>query len=96
MSERYRPSNGTEGEGFMLAFCYRCERDRSLREETGPGCIIAARTMLFDIDEPDYPDEWTYDADGDPTCTAFAPEGTPLPLDTEKEAAGQLVIEGTV
>jgi len=27
--------------------------------------------MLFAIDEPEYPQQWTYDAQGRPTCTAF-------------------------
>lgn len=97
MSKRYRPSNGTEGEGFMESFCARCERDREFRETgIGPGCEIAARSMIFDVKDEHYPDEWTYDEGEKPTCTAFVQIGTRLPLDTEMEAAGQLTLDGTV
>lgn len=68
----YRPSNGMEGEGFMAQFCDRCERRGN--SEDGH-CQIIGDTMAFDIDSPEYPREWTYDSDGDPTCTAFKLEG---------------------
>ena len=35
-----------------------------------------AGTLVFDLDDDEYPDEWTYDADGNPTCTAFVPEAS--------------------
>lgn len=95
MTEKYQPSNGTEGEGFMGVFCEQCERDREFRDDTGPGCILAARALAFDVDDDLYPAEWTYDAEGKPTCTAFVPIGTTLPTDSELEAAGQLsILEG--
>jgi hypothetical protein len=90
----YRPSNGTEGEGFMCRFCMECERDRAFWEEDGDGCEIAARSLIFDTDEEGYPTEWRYDEKGEPTCTAFVALGKPVPTEREQEAAGQLSILG--
>lgn len=90
MSERkYRPSNGTEGEGFICAFCANCERDRGFWDGTGEGCGIVARTLIYDVDNPEYPGEWTYTEGGEPTCTAFVQLGSRVPTDSELEAQGQ-------
>jgi hypothetical protein len=88
----YQPSNGTEGEGFLARFCYTCQHDRAFRESDGdePGCGIIVRSMIWHAGDPDYPVEWTYDAEGKPTCTAYVPEGEPTPVDEYLEAAGQL------
>ena len=93
--QRYRPSNGTEGDAFIAAFCERCERDRAFREGTGDGCEILARTLVLDVDDPDYPTEWTYDTDEMPTCTAFVPLGSPLPTERELESMGQITMFGS-
>lgn len=67
MTERpYRPSNGTEGEMFMSAWCERCVKD--VRHK----CPILACTMAFDLSDPEYPKEWI-ERGGIPTCTAFQP-----------------------
>lgn len=66
MAEKYRPSNGTEGDWFMSQFCDRCAKDT----EASP-CPIIAATMALDVDDPDYPEEWIEDDSG-PRCTAFA------------------------
>ena len=86
MSERYRPSNGTEGECFHGAWCNNCARDALLNgskelEECDDGdlCEIVARAMTHSEDDPNYPEEWTYDESGNPCCTAFVPIGEPLP-----------------
>lgn len=65
--KKYRPSNGSEGMWFTERFCERCAHD----QDTGKECPILMRTMLHEVDEPEYPSEWTYDQDGKPTCTAF-------------------------
>lgn len=67
MSEKYRPSNGTMGMAFMANFCDRC----SIRGI----CRILPKTMAYHVDDPEYPDQWTYDEEGYPTCTAFT-DGT--------------------
>lgn len=73
MGRKYIPSNGTEGEGFMSAFCYQCIHERWIhrqdedREEDK--CDILSRAFLYNVDDPEYPEEWTYDENGKPTCT---------------------------
>jgi len=66
MSERYCPSNGTEGEGFMEKFCYHCIHDNG----DDKCCDILMRSMAFFKTDKEFPDEWTYDANGKPTCTS--------------------------
>lgn len=81
----YRPSNGTEGEGFMSRHCYQCKHD-----DGGIGervCAIIGNTMLYNVDEPGYPTEWRYGADGRPTCTKFE-------LDSARTGADQVDSEG--
>lgn len=91
----YRPSNGTEGEGFMAVYCEECERDRLFREGRGEGCEILSRSLIFDIDDEAYPTEWQY-RDGRGTCTAFLPSAEPgaayrpATPDSDVEALGQL------
>jgi len=66
--KKYRPSNGTEGEMFMEQFCYQCTHDHV----DGPYCDIIARTMAFDADDPEYPEEWIMnDNFADAKCTKF-------------------------
>jgi hypothetical protein len=81
----YRPSNGTEGDGFIAHFCFNCERNRD------EDCPILAATFAFDVDDPEYPKEWVQDESpeldpedglpvgaGNARCTAFAPRGEPI------------------
>lgn len=72
----YKPSNGTEGEIFFSKFCYRC-KNYVYDEETGSDdCILnlILAAEINDIDDPDYPDQWTYDKDNKPTCLEFVKE----------------------
>lgn len=77
MAAKYRPANGTEGIEFMAHWCDQCEHDRAFQEGVGDSCPIAAAVMVYEKHEPGYPAEWTYDAEGQPCCTAFKPEGEP-------------------
>src|SRR5882672_219258 len=63
MPRKYRPSNGTEGEGFYENWCLHCTKDAAFREnpDSGDGCPIAASTYVFNIDDPLYPTEWIED-----------------------------------
>jgi hypothetical protein len=71
----YRPSNGTEGEIFMSAWCARCMRDQARREgDAFAGCEIITLTMAFEIDDPSYPQAWVQDDDGAPSCLEFEAE----------------------
>lgn len=64
--EKYRPSNGTEGGIFTSATCDQCYRGKTR------SCVILAATFAFDVEDDEYPTEWQYGLDGQPTCTAFA------------------------
>ena len=88
----YRPSNGTEGLGFMEVWCFECERDRSFMDGTGDGCEIAARVLALKPGEDGYPSEWTYNEEGRPVCTAFVEIGKAVPTDIEREELGQLTL----
>ena len=72
--KKYRPSNGSEGEMFQALFCEECVHDAAFRKtggEGGEGCDILMKTMFLGVDDEGYPPEWTYDAEGQPQCTAF-------------------------
>lgn len=85
--EKYRPSNGTEGEFFFETWCRKCQRDKSMREgcdidecDDSERCDIIANTMCFDIEDEEYPKEWQIGADGQPCCTAFVLAGDSIPV----------------
>lgn len=67
MCKKYRPSNGTEGDIFMCKFCYQCIYDNN----DDVLCDLIMASMEFDVNEKGYPEEWTYDEQGKPTCTKF-------------------------
>lgn len=74
----YRPSNGTEGQMFIEAWCANCARDARFKDGEGKGCSILGRTLLFDLSDPLYPVEWIRAANDDEwpgtaRCTAFRP-----------------------
>jgi len=84
--QKWRPSNGTEGEIFMQGWCAQCARDKSMREvdpvekcDDDEVCEIIAATFRHDVDDPEYPVEWQYGKDGQPCCTAFIEAGQPVP-----------------
>ena len=81
MPEPYRPRSGTEGRQFMARFCDRCIHDVAFQSGRGDSCPIAAATMAYAKDHPEYPKEWVIESSGDPICTAFEELGTDgLPL----------------
>lgn len=80
--EKYRPANGTEGDIFISQWCSHCQNDKALREGCAVNwmddferCDIIDKTMLFNVDDPEYPSEWVYGEDGQPCCTAFVATG---------------------
>jgi hypothetical protein len=84
--EKYRPSNGTEGDCFFAAWCCKCQRDKAMREgsnidecDDNERCDIIANTMAYDLEDPEYPVEWQYGKDGQPCCTAFVTAGDAVP-----------------
>ena len=83
--QKYRPSNATEGLGFMDPWCRLCARDRAMREgepveecDDTERCDIIVRTMAYKVTDPEYPDAWRYTERG-PICAAFVPVGDAIP-----------------
>jgi len=73
MSRKYMPSNGTEGGGFIEAFCWNCVHEKWIHtlRDGDKKCDILSRSMIYRIEDEEYPKEWTYDENGKPTCTAW-------------------------
>jgi hypothetical protein len=89
--KRYRPSNGSEGECFVADWCGTCERDHGMLKglpleecDDNRVCEIIGKTYLYNVDDPEYPAEWTYDKNGAPCCTAYVEEGKPVPVKDDK------------
>lgn len=84
--QKYRPSNGSEGEAFFESWCSECQRDKAMREgapledcDDNERCDIIGDTFAYSVDDPRYPDAWQYGPDGQPRCTAFVEAGQPIP-----------------
>lgn len=73
MNRKYCPSNGTEGVSFVESHCANCIHEKFIHTQnhSDKKCDIFSRTLLHAVNEPEFPEEWTYDGNGDPTCTAF-------------------------
>lgn len=69
--QKWRPSNGTEGEIFSERWCAGCRRDAAFRADEGDSCPIICNAMAFDTGHPDYPAAWQYGPDGQPICAEF-------------------------
>jgi hypothetical protein len=84
--EKWRPSNGSDGDVFMSMNCHKCAFGEFIRQgmyfddaEENERCEIVGKTFLCDVYDDEYPSEWQIGKDGQPTCTAFHPEGIPIP-----------------
>ena len=66
----YRPSNGTEGMWFEEEYCMQCLHCDP-NPEGKKQCKIMMRAFLYNINEPNYPKEWIYDENDEPTCTKW-------------------------
>ena len=70
MPRKYQPSNGSEGDYFMSEFCMNCincDPDPDGKKQ----CDILGRTLCLGVDDPNYPTEWIYNDNDEPTCTAW-------------------------
>lgn len=83
---KYQPGNGDEGAMFHESWCGNCARDKAMSEgkpleecDDNEKCDILARSF-HNINDPDYPTEWQYGADGQPRCHAFVEVGKPIPF----------------
>ena len=87
MSRPYCPSNGADGIDFMAAWCDRCEQQPE--DQQDGGCQILMRTMIYSVNDPNYPPEWIEDEDG-PRCTAYQDREVEVDRPVRhKPAAGQ-------
>ena len=80
MNKKFQPSNGTSGASFIEDWCGNCARDKPMSEgkdfdecSDDEICEIIGLTFALRVDDPEYPEEWTYDDAGQPICTAFIP-----------------------
>ena len=73
MDKKYRPSNGTEGMSFIESFCDQCIHEKFVHTNNDDDlkCEILSNTMIYDLNDPEYPSEWTYDALDKPCCTKY-------------------------
>ena len=92
-TKRYRPSNGTEGHCFMQEWCGTCAKDKVWSEGKDTEdctddelCSILGAVFAFEYDDPEYPEDWTYDKNGKPCCTAWISMGKPIPTRCKKTA----------
>lgn len=77
---QWTPSNGTEGQLFIEAWCCECQRDRVLSEGLDTRQVDPAETcQIFEASFRGEAVEWQIGADGQPRCTAFVPVGEPVP-----------------
>lgn len=70
----FMPSNGTEGDCFTSAFCDRCinEKFTHTQKHGDAQCDIYSRSIIYwYTDDPRYPSEWKFNADGWPICEAW-------------------------
>jgi len=65
--QKWQPSDNSEFQLFAEKFCDQCMHGR----RTIPICKIFFKGMAYDYFEEEYPKEWQYGTDGQPTCTAF-------------------------
>jgi hypothetical protein len=73
MSQPYQPSNGTEGMRFCGKFCDQCihEKYSHTLNDNDKKCDILTRSMVYGVNDLEYPKDWIYDVDNNPTCTAW-------------------------
>lgn len=66
----YQPSNGTEGSSFIDTYCMKCmhcDPDPEGKKQ----CMILCNSMAYDINDPEYPNEWIYDEQDKSKCTKY-------------------------
>ncbi len=83
VGQQYKPSNGTEGECFIGAWCANCARDKVMNGEADEADAFEDETLHCEILGASFrgeAQEWQYGADGQPVCTAFVQLGQALPV----------------
>ena len=83
MGEKYRPSNGSEGDSFIAEWCVNCARYETDEDDLTAEfdyCGILGDTFIYADDDKKYPEEWTYDENGKPCCTAYIHNSEKIPV----------------
>lgn len=72
-SKKYCPSNGTEGEIFISEFCEHCINEKFIHTQDfkDKQCKLLNNALLYDKNDKEFPEEWTYDNEGYAICTAY-------------------------
>ena len=65
VGQKYRPSNGTEGDLFIELWCEQCAHNLS------DGCSIITDSLCYDVTHPNYPNALQYAPNGQPCCKAY-------------------------
>lgn len=71
-NRKYQPSSGSEGIWFCGNFCDRCANQHPDYNHPKQ-CMILCRTMCHNIKDKEYPEEWIYNDQDKPVCTAHVP-----------------------
>lgn len=75
--ERYMPSNGTAGEGFIEAWCCNCARDKPMSEgKDFDECTDDEVCEILAASFRDEAVEWRRLDNGELVCLAFVQAGT--------------------
>ena len=71
-TEKYQPSNASEGCSFLATFCDHCKHDHydHKNDENVRACKILMHSIIYSSEEKECPKEWTYNDQG-PTCTKY-------------------------
>lgn len=72
--KKYCPSSGTEGMWFDEKFCLRCIHEKFMHtaKHGDKQCeIFNAAFLIADVKHKDFPNEWQYDENDMPICTAW-------------------------
>jgi len=69
-NRKYCPSNGSEGDWFEDKFCMNCINTNPDPTKK-PQCAIWCAAVCHHVNEAGFPKEWIYDANNEPTCTAW-------------------------
>jgi hypothetical protein len=58
---------------FVEEFCMNCLHEKFLHTNKfgDKQCDIFSRSLIYGVNEPGYPEEWIYDENDNPTCTAW-------------------------
>jgi hypothetical protein len=67
---KYKPHSNDEFGYFYDEWCARCHYEEEYRLTNDNGCPILTSSMAFDVDDPEYPEQLTYQ-DEKPCCTNF-------------------------